>query len=215
MLLVIETSSDPFQIALGAKSGVLFDSRHAIELSESRDLARALVTGLKQLGASTNDLNGIALDIGPGGLSYIRSGVSFANALAFSLHIPIYAFNSFQIMGSEARQRTSLPVLCGIGAASGLAYVALVNDASLVNVRFGLLSSAIAELSKGLPAIAVAGKIRHQVSDLLPGVDVIDTGIERPNAPVLLDLAIRAVENRDGSLELATPLNEEAAIFYA
>lgn len=216
LLVAIETSSDPFQTVLGNESGVLFDSRCSAELFTSRDLALAFSTGLKYIGASANDVTAIALDIGPGGLSYVRSGVSFANGLAFSLRLPIYAFSSFEIIGTEARRRTSLPVLCGFTAASDLAYVGLVDNAGVGAFRFGPLSSVVGEISKHLSAIAVAGKIRNRISDLLlPGLAITDLGIERPSARVLLEMGVPAMQNCGRSVSLATPLNEEAAIFYA
>src|SRR5439155_9937017 len=97
ILLAIETSSLEYSIALGRNRQLQYNSAHQQTGCCCRDIAALISDGLKSIGAKVNDISAITLNIGPGGLSYVRSGVSFANALSFSLGIQIYPFNTFEI----------------------------------------------------------------------------------------------------------------------
>jgi len=214
LLLAIETSSSEYRIALGRDERMIFDSAQQRGQASSRDIAGLVGTGLRSLGAEARDISGITINIGPGGLSYVRSGVAFANALSFSLGIAIHAFNSFEIVGQEARAHTTLPVLCAIAAANDNAYVGLVNGAFVEGMRFGVLGTVVAKVSGGLAEVAVAGRIRDRVSSLLPRVKVVDTGIEIPDARVLLEMGYRARERGLAPAGQVSPLNEQAAVFH-
>jgi tRNA threonylcarbamoyladenosine biosynthesis protein TsaB len=214
LLLAIETSSDEYRAVLGCDGRLLFDSALDSGSPTSRDIATLVSHGLGLVSAHVSDIAGVALNIGPGGLSYVRAGVSFVNALAFSLGIPIYPFNFFEIIASEARKQTELPVLCAVPAANDHAYVGLVNGASVEVMRFGRLPSVVAEISDGLAQVAVAGRIRHRVASLLNRVMVIDTGIEKPDASVLFDLGYQAFAGASTPATQVSPLNDEAGIFY-
>jgi tRNA threonylcarbamoyladenosine biosynthesis protein TsaB len=157
---------------------------------------------------------GVAVNIGPGGLTYIRAGVSFVNALAFSLGVNIYPFNWFEIVAHQARKLTALPVLCAVPAANDQAYTALINGTCIETLRFGPISSSVAEINEGLAEVAVAGRIRHRLSALLDRVEVFDTGIVKPDANVLLELAYGASEGTGGSATQVSPLNDQSEIFY-
>ena len=53
----------------------------------------------------------MAINVGPGSLTFVRAGISFVNALAFSLKVSIYPFNWFEIIAAQTRDVTELPVL--------------------------------------------------------------------------------------------------------
>jgi hypothetical protein len=66
-------------------------------------------------------------------------------------------------------------------------------------MRFGPLHEALAKVSGGVSEVAVAGRIRHKLAALLGDVEVVDTGIENPDARVLLRLGIEAWKHGDRS----------------
>jgi len=214
VLLAIETSSDIYRVVLGREGEAIFDSETCSGSRPSRDLAALVALGLASARAHVSDVRAIILNIGPGGLSYVRSGVSFANALAFSIGIAIFPFTSFQIVAEQSQKLTSLPVIYAIPAASDEAYVALLRGRYVKMMRFGSLAPLIQEVSAGLTEIAVVGRIRDRVSSLLPGLRVVDHGLEKPDAAVLLQMGCNAVEQNGASVKQASPLNEQAAIFY-
>lgn len=214
LLLAIETSSDRYKVVLGRDRDQIFDSARVSGCSSSRTLAGLVSCGLSVVGAQANDIMGVAVNIGPGGLTHVRAGVSFVNALAFSLGVSIYPFSWFEIIANQVRKLTPLPVLCAVPAANDHAYVGLINGTSVEALRFGPLPSAVTEISDGLSEVAVAGRIRHRLSSLLNGVAVFDSGIEAPDASVLLELGYRARAQAGTSATQVSPLNDQSEIFY-
>jgi tRNA threonylcarbamoyladenosine biosynthesis protein TsaB len=214
LLLAIETSSDDYRIVLGREGRLVFDSAGGCGGVPPRDLAGLVSCALESVNAPPTEITGVALNIGPGGLSYVRAGVSFVNALAYSLGVRIYPFNYFEIIANQARKLTASPVLTAVPAANDYAYVSLARGASVEIMRFGPLHSAVAEVTGSLTEVAVAGRLRHRLPSLLNGVEVFDTGIEKPDAGVLLDLGFRASERADRSAAQVSPLNDQSEVFY-
>lgn len=214
LLLAIETSSDQYRVVLGRDGHPIFDSARDSGCSSSRMLAGLVSCGMTVVSAQATDIMGVAVNIGPGGLTHVRAGVSFVNALAFSLGVSIYPFNWFEILANQARKLTALPVLCAVPAANDHAYVGLINGTSVETMRFGPLPASVAEISEGLSEVAVAGRIRHRLSSLLNRVEVFDTGIETPDASALLELGYRACERSGTSAAQVSPLNDQSEIFY-
>jgi len=161
-------------------------------------------TGLADLVASVVDdfagLDAIAVDIGPGNLASVRSGVAYANGLAFSLGVPILVASSLELLAMEAGDE---PALCLRDAGSGRVYAWL--DGQL---RHGPFEPVVLSLVGDRTAIAVAGVHRAKVAALLPGVAVKDTGIDAPQVTTLLAASPRAVE-------VASPLTEASPEFAA
>ena len=100
--LFIETSNLDFQVALHDGSSFLYRSDQA-EAGQPRDLSNLLEEGLNQSGKTVSDISEIIVDIGPGGLTSTRSGIAFANGLAFALNINIVAANGLELMRLQAR----------------------------------------------------------------------------------------------------------------
>jgi tRNA A37 threonylcarbamoyladenosine modification protein TsaB len=214
LLLAIETSSYEYRVVLGHDGKPIFDSARDSCNAPSGDLAGLVSGGLGLISAQVTEIKGVAVNIGPGAHSYVRAGVSFGNALAFSLRIPIYPFNYFEIIASQARKITLLPVLCAVSASNDNAYVSLINGTTIEIMRFGPLSATLTEISDRLTEVAIAGRIRHRLSSLLNGIEVFDTGIEKPDASVLLDLGFQAYERAGTSVNQVSPLNDQSEVFY-
>lgn len=210
LLLAIETSSDQYAVVLGRGAEVLFNS--ATECEPSRDLSVLVSKGLSVLAAQVSDIDCIALNVGPGGLSYVRAGVAFANALAFTLPAPIYAFNYFDIIGHQAQ--TELPLVCAVPAAGGDAYAGLYRNGAVAAMRFGPLANVVAQVAAGFTDVAVAGKLRERLASLLPGTRVIDTGIDRAGATAVFEMGRKARENGVEPSVQVSALNEQASVFY-
>jgi tRNA threonylcarbamoyladenosine biosynthesis protein TsaB len=212
--LAIESSSNEYRVVIGRDRETVFDS--TVESCESslRTLGGLLSCGLEALHAEAQEINGIAINIGPGSLTFVRAGISFVNALAFSLKVNIYPFNWFEIIARQAKGTTNLPLLCAVPASNDNAYVGLIRGASVEIMRFGPLHKAIAQVGAGLSEVAVAGRIRHQFASLLNDVKIVDTGIENPDARVLLGLGFEAYESGDQATTQVEALNDQSDIFY-
>jgi tRNA threonylcarbamoyladenosine biosynthesis protein TsaB len=215
LLLAIESSSNEYRVVLGRDGEAIFDSTvNNCDLS-FRTLSALLECGLKAVGAQANEIKGVAINVGPGSLTFVRAGISFVNALAFSLNVGIYPFNWFEIIAEQTRETTQLPVICAVPASNDNAYVGLIRGASVEIMRFGRVDEVVGKVSGGLAEVAVAGRIRHRLAALLGDVRVVDTGIENPDARVLLRMGHAAWKDGGKATTQVEALNDQSPLFFA
>ncbi len=211
LLLAVESSSNVYRVVLGRDGEAIFDS-DVHECDQSlRTLSALLECGLETIGAPASEIKGVAINVGPGSLTFVRAGISFVNALAFSLNVNIYPFNWFEIIAEQTRELTELPVICAVPASNDNAYVGLIRGASVEIMRFGRVHEALAKVSDGLSEVAVAGRIRHRLATLLGEARVVDTGIENPDARTLLRLAWKSADRSTRQVEA---LNDQSDVFF-
>lgn len=211
LLLAIESSSNVYRVVLGRDGEAIFDS-DVNECDQSlRTLNALLECGLDAIGAKASEIKGVAINVGPGSLTFVRAGISFVNALAFSLNVNIYPFNWFEIIAEQTRETTELPVICAVPASNDNAYVGLIRGGSVEIMRFGRVHEALSKVSAGLGDVAVAGRIRHRLATLLGEARVVDTGVENPDARVLLSMA-----SKDGvrATTQVEALNDQSNVFF-
>jgi len=213
LLVAVESSSNEYRVVIGRDGEAIFDS--SVDKCELpfRTLGALLSCGLESIGAKASEIAGVTINIGPGSLTFVRAGISFVNALAFSLKVSIYPFNWFEIIAAQTA--TDLPVICAVPAANDNAYVGLIRDSRVEIMRFGPLREAFAKVSGEVPQAAVAGRIRHKLAALLGEAKVVDTGIETPDARVLLKLAHQAWKNGERATVQVEALNDQSEVFYA
>ena len=212
LLLAIESSSNEYRVVLGRDGEAIFDSAvNSCDLP-FRTLGALLECGLQTLGAEASEIKGVAINVGPGSLTFVRAGISFVNALAFSLNVDIYPFNWFEIIAAQTRGE--LPVVGAVPASNDNAYVGLIRDSSVEIMRFGRVDEALAKVSGGLAEVAVAGRIRHKLAALLGEERVVDTGIENPDARTLLRIAHEATGDAARSTRQVEALNDQSDVFF-
>ena len=213
LLVAVESSSNEYRVVIGRDGEAIFDS--AIDNCDLpfRTLGALLSCGLERIGAPASEINGVAINVGPGSLTFVRAGISFVNALAFSLKVGIYPFNWFEIIAAQIGRE--LPVICAVPAANDNAYVGLIRDGRVEIMRFGPLHEAFAKVNVEFPEVAVAGRIRHKLAALLGETKVVDTSIETPDARVLSRLGYQASIGNECSTSQVEALNDQSEIFYA
>jgi tRNA threonylcarbamoyladenosine biosynthesis protein TsaB len=212
LLLAVESSSNVYRVVLGRDGEAIFDSAMDSCDESLRTLDALLKCGLKAVGAEASEIKGVAINVGPGSLTFVRAGISFVNALAFSLNVSIYPFNWFEIIAAQTREVTELPVVCAVPASNDNAYVGLIRGASVEIMRFGRVDVALGKVSGGLGEVAVAGRIRQRLAALLGGAH--DLGIENPDARVLLRLGEEAWKNGGRSTMQVEALNDQSDVFF-
>ncbi len=125
MKLIVQTSSAGFGLGLMDDGGTLLKQvRGEGRAALSRDLGALFRSLLADAGVARSlaALEAILVDIGPGGLSSTRAGVSFANALAFGATIPLFGVSALDLLMAHARETWSGPLLCMRPAQGGLVY---------------------------------------------------------------------------------------------
>jgi tRNA threonylcarbamoyladenosine biosynthesis protein TsaB len=187
VLLALETSSRQAGVAIARDETVLYDS-DADALSVRRfDLGALVERALDASMIAPGDLDRIAVDIGPGGLNAVRSGVAFANGLAHSLGLGILPVTSFEIMGKRTWRAMSLPVLCVRGATETHLFVGIYDGSTLQKTLFGSLAEVSARLSGLRGSYAVAGRFRQALADALPELECSISDVEIPTTRDLID----------------------------
>lgn len=212
LVLVIDTSAMPFNIALGREGECIYDSLAAPGTSDKKDLSAIVSDAFRKTNCSLKDIRAIAVNIGPGALGSVRSGVSFANALAYSLGVPTYPVTSFELMGFVAAEKQSCPVLCTARASNGYGYVGLYGEGGLSVMGFGLLEELAPAAIAGIERVAVAGDHRSALYTLPSSSRVIDSGIERSVAATFLRLDSSSDREAKVFPDVATPVTEESEL---
>lgn len=102
LILCIETGTDVCSVGI-ARDGELLSLR---ESDQGRDHARLVAVYvdelLKETGLRPDDLNAVAVGMGPGSYTGLRIGVSFAKGLCYGLNIPLIAVGSLDAMTAVA-----------------------------------------------------------------------------------------------------------------
>ena len=212
LLLGIETSSLRYAVVLGRDGRLVFDSGD--EAQPPADLAGLVERGLAAVGAGRHDIDAIAVDIGPGGLGAVRAGVSFANALAWSLTRPLYPVTAFELLGFEAWRNIQAPILCLRATSHGNAYVGLYDGVAVAAMRYGPLAVTVIAVAGTLSRIGVAGTSRDQVAAILPGCAIVDSGVAGARAKSLIEIDLAGRVALDPATSRASPLTEQSRIFH-
>jgi len=98
LLLGWDTISPKGSLALAQENEVLICLEIFLSQSPIAYLFKVLKDMFNTVGASFEDLVGIALVRGPGSFTGIRTSVAVAKGLALALSIPIVAFSSLEVM---------------------------------------------------------------------------------------------------------------------
>jgi tRNA threonylcarbamoyladenosine biosynthesis protein TsaB len=152
-------------------------------------LAEMTMGRLAVAAAVPTDITRIMVDIGPGRLSAVRAAVSFANAFAFGLNLPILPVLSTAICGQNVEQKTKLPTIVVHKAAAGNAYVGRIEEGVLQRLRYGPLTATLETAVKDLPAFALIGLAPSLVN--LPEQRVVDGGAAEISAAMFRAMLIR------------------------
>jgi tRNA threonylcarbamoyladenosine biosynthesis protein TsaB len=170
---------------------------------------------LAAAGAAFSDIEAIAVDTGPGGLSSIRAAVAYANGLAFSLGVKVFPVTSLELMAlAAAAPARRGPLLCLKRGTGANAYGALFVDGEVAEMRYGPAVSMARALAAGLAEVYVAGLPGDDVTGLLPGVTVRDTGIANADVTVLYQAARTALADPERFVTAATAVNEGSLMFH-
>ncbi len=95
VLFINTTRDDRMAVALATPTGRILIWRNvSIRYDQGKKLLPAIRASLRTTKATLENLQGIIVAEGPGGFTAVRIGVVTANALAFSLGIPVVGVRS-------------------------------------------------------------------------------------------------------------------------
>jgi tRNA threonylcarbamoyladenosine biosynthesis protein TsaB len=186
-------------VAVGVDEEVVFSREVRWDDVEFRDLGHLVETGLRAAGRTFTDVDRLGVDRGPGNRSSVRTGIAYANGLAFGLGLGIFSASSLEIMAAEAGHSDAEPVLT-LRAAGGRVFGGLFRGGKPAQLCRGRLPAVVDRLAADLDVITVAGDHRADVASLLPGVVVKDSEVALPGVGTLRRMAVvgTAVSFSDG-----------------
>lgn len=136
LVLGIETSADLGGVALADDEGVIAEELTKRRLNHSEELVKLIDTALKDLQSGLDDLNGVAVSIGPGSFTGLRVGLATAKGLCLSKGLPLMGIPSLDALASMCPEST-LPVHAIIDAKRGEVYWSSYRYQSGMQTRTG------------------------------------------------------------------------------
>jgi len=100
-VLAIETSTSQLGVALVEEQRVLGSYELLAERAHAVELPQAVTRVLKAAGIALEQVDGLAIDIGPGSFTGLRIGVAFVKALAFQLKKLVVGVPSLDVMAAN------------------------------------------------------------------------------------------------------------------
>jgi tRNA threonylcarbamoyl adenosine modification protein YeaZ len=215
LVLALEASSRTYAVAVGGGERPLLQRASRRDDPAFSGLGELVAGALAAGGATFSDIETIAVDVGPGGLSSIRAAVAYANGLAFSLGVKIFPVSSLELMAIAARRTYRGPILCLKRGAGGNTYAGLFDNGEMAEMRHGPPDEVVPAIAAGLETVYVAGASPDEVAGLLPGVTAKDTGIANADVTVLYQAARAAMRDPKRLVPVASPINEASRIFHS
>jgi tRNA threonylcarbamoyladenosine biosynthesis protein TsaB len=108
--LIIETSSSNSVIGIGKKDEVLSFQKILGDRHLSRILLPSIQALLQESHLTLNELDYIAVGVGPGSYTGTRVGATVGKTLSFALNIPLLGFPSSWILSGDLA--SAMPLIC-------------------------------------------------------------------------------------------------------
>ncbi len=208
LTLGITTSSGQFAVVISKNKDIIY-TNNTPSNQPKKELFEILTEGLRELNKKTQDISEIIVDIGPGGTSSVRTGVSFANALSYGMNVPVYPVSSFELIGTELWQKYKLPSIITAKSIKNNAFIAYFNNNKLQKLVYGKISEEFDNLIDG-KEIYVAGA--HQdmiIQDFGSKYKINKSGILRANPEILIKNKEQFSRRKLIYPDIAIPITEQ------
>lgn len=194
LLLAIDTATPRCSIALGHEDGLLASFSVERDRRHVEALVPAIAAACRAAGVALADLDGLAVDIGPGLFTGMRVGIATAQGLAVALGLAVHPVVSLDVLAHPFRH-AGRPVAAVVDARRGEVFASL-HRAGVELVAPACLTPAglareLAELADVGGGLAVGdGAVRHRATLEAAGAEVVNA---MPSAEAALELALAAV----------------------
>jgi tRNA threonylcarbamoyladenosine biosynthesis protein TsaB len=215
-LLAIETSTSTYSVTLADGAAT-----HETAVSSRFDADYDGIGGLvhRQLAAHAwkgADVSDIAVSSGPGNLTSVRAGLSYANALAFATGATIHHTNTLVVMAFMARQAVPVeaPVLVlhpARGQQGTLFFTGLFTTDGADSFGMKDVAEPGPLLPGGIPEVILAGGGAQRVRSALGTTTLHDSQVVRAGSGALIEMFKQGLLG--ASRSPVTPTTEESGIF--
>lgn len=124
-LLALETSGEICSVALAASDSPPLQRSFRHEMRLLRNLTSEVDALLECAGLRLRDLDGLAVNVGPGSYTGLRIGVTTAKVWALALNLRIWGVSGLQAQAWRASNGITGPILSLLSARRGHLYAAI------------------------------------------------------------------------------------------
>ena len=201
LLLSIETATPRCSVALGHEGGVLA----SFSVDRDRRHVEALVPAVAAIcgaaGVALGEVDGVAVDVGPGLFTGMRVGIATAQALAMARGLAVHPVRSLDVLAHPLRH-VGRPVAAVVDARRGEVFRSVhQTGVELLPPTCSTPTAVAAELGELGPCLAVGdGAVRHRAVFEGDGIEVVPAA---PSAESALELALAAVAGGAAGLDPA------------
>ncbi|MBY0449822.1 MAG: tRNA (adenosine(37)-N6)-threonylcarbamoyltransferase complex dimerization subunit type 1 TsaB [Cyanobacteria bacterium] len=102
-ILYVDTTSNALMVGLSDQGKMHYKFREAVhsQRQHSSIVIPTIQQGLKQYDYTMEDIKALAINMGPGSFTGIRTGLATIRTMAQFMNVPIYAFNTFELLAAE------------------------------------------------------------------------------------------------------------------
>jgi tRNA threonylcarbamoyladenosine biosynthesis protein TsaB len=201
-LLTIDTSTPVEVVAVVDGDRLMAVSERRAERGHAERLMEVVSTALREAGVALEDMDGIAVAVGPGRFSGLRVGLATAKGLTVSTGLPVWPVSTTEALALSAPARDGL-VLSVIDARRGEVYCALFDaargrerlseDAALDPQEAARLALDAAGGRTVQPVGSGASRYAHELKAILgDDLSVPERSVDVSDPVVLAALAARA-----------------------
>ena len=208
LTLGISTSFSNYAIIIAKEGDVLFNSND-LYFEEKKNITEWFEVALEKSKISIKDISKIIVDIGPGGTTSVRTGVAFANSLAYSLGIAVCPVSSIELlsMTSWAQQKTT--VLSLIKFMKNDYFIGFYDGKNDIRILYGELADVLPNLLKDEKSLIITGKFQQKVAHLFPEIEIINLGIMKGDTELLIKNEALFSKRALKFPEIAFPISEQ------
>jgi tRNA threonylcarbamoyladenosine biosynthesis protein TsaB len=120
LTLFIDTTTSRLMLALGNANGLIASQN--VPCDSHRYHSALMIPAIEDLlnenGLTVKDLTALAVNTGPGSFTGIRTGMITARTMAQFMHLPVHAFNTFELLAANY----DYPVAIYLDALRGRSY---------------------------------------------------------------------------------------------
>jgi tRNA threonylcarbamoyladenosine biosynthesis protein TsaB len=134
MILHIDTSVETASVCLAENKNILQLAVNENQHDHAAWLQPAIQTMLKEAGITVQELNAVAVSIGPGSYTGLRVGLSSAKGLCYALNIPLLTIGTLEMMAYAAKEEQA-ELLCPMIDARRMEVFTALYDKTLQEIK--------------------------------------------------------------------------------
>lgn len=206
MKLAIRTSSGPYGVGLFSEDGKLIaDMQDDREDIRSMNIGDLFIKLIGRAGYGILDITEVLVDLGPGGLSSTRVGVSFANAFSFGQRTKLLGVSALDLQMHDARRHSDLPILSMRPAPGGNVFWSMYVETTKTAKGCSLSQEAIDQQARCHDRIAVVGPLKRLSLNDSDQKNVVTIGVD-PTSLESFSLASKQFPKSNSAISLLEPI---------